>query len=573
MRHYAWLRAGVVPDLGPGLAVGIVAHDHRRDEAVAVSADGRVVVVLDGEFLEGGRAVHAPGFLARWQREGASFLGSLNGEFAAVVWDSARRELHVVTDRFGLRCLYLAQTPEAFAVASEIKAVLAAPGVDTSWSEAGVAQFFSFGHFYGDDTLLRGVRAVPAATCGTYRVDDRRYTENRYWDLRSGTVLGSPAELTRELDERFAAAVARRANTGEHLGLSLSGGLDARTILGVMPRGVDLKTVSLGIDGSLDHRSASELAAIAGVPHRQYVLNGSFLSSFEQHLREMIRLTDGHYLDQGIVMPSMPVYRELGIDYLMRGHGGELMHMRKAYAFSLDDEALRVSEAELEAWLFAHLTGYMLAGVPDDLFTIDLRALARESLTRALSRCQAADQPVDRVWSLFLNERIHRETALSMHKFGCFATVRQPYLDPDVIELLFSLPAGLKLGDELQTAILARRQPEFLRVTNANTGARMGAGSLETAIATFRMRVAAKLGVKGYQPYERLGLWLRRELRSLVEATLSSETILGSGLVRPLTVQRLVHEHLAAEQNHTFLLMALLILTLCQREQATGVAA
>ena len=44
------------------------------------------------------------------------------------------------------------------------------------------------------------------------------------------------------------------------MGLSLSGGLDARTLLGVLPAGANLKTVSLGIEGSLDHKSAWELS-------------------------------------------------------------------------------------------------------------------------------------------------------------------------------------------------------------------------------------------------------------------------------------------------------------------------
>jgi hypothetical protein len=248
----------------------------------------------------------------------------------------------------------------------------------------------------------------------------------------------------------------------------------------------------------------------------------------------------------------------------MRGHGGELLHMKKAYAFSLDAEALAASDAGLERWLFSHLTGYMLGGVPDDLFTIDLRAIAHASLGRALDRCRAGNRPVDRVWALFLNERIHRETALSMHKFGCFAGMRQPYLDPDVVELIFSLPADRKLGDELQTAILRRRRPEFLRVTNSNTGTRLAAGALETKLATFRMKVGAKLGLKGYQPYERLGLWLRRELRGLVESVLEHESFLESGLVRPDVVKRLVQEHAANQANHTFLLMSLLIFALGQ---------
>ena len=464
----------------------------------------------------------------------------------------------------------VAQTPTAFLVASEIKALFVDPQVDRSWSEPGIAQFFAFGHFFGDDTFHRGVRAVPPATCAVYRAGGDRSDHIGRFDERSYAATSrpstaSPQALTSALDDALVAAVRRRARDGERLGLSLSGGLDARTLLGLMPPGLNLQTVSIGIDGSIDHRGASELARLAGVPHHAYLLDNSFLGQFERHLRSMIQLTDGHYLDQGIVMPTMPTYRQLGIEVLHRGHGGELLHMRKAYAFSLDDEALRASEEQLSAWLFAHVSGYMLQGVPADLFLIDVPAQARASMQAALARTTAVERPVDRVWQLFLRERLHRETALSMHKFGCFARIRLPYIDNAVVDTLLAMPADLKLGDHLQTAILRHRRPDFLGVVNSNTGARVGASAAVNYVSRWRMRIAAKLGVRGYQPYERLGLWLREDLRPLVEQVLLSDEFFARGVCRPDVVKRVVGQHNDRQANHTFLIMSLLIFELGQR--------
>jgi asparagine synthase (glutamine-hydrolysing) len=572
MAHFDWHQPVRAENTGERAALGAIVLD-QATTAVAEDAGRQLTLVLAGELFgtdperqrlsAAGEAVASDAalILAGWRLEGAAFLARLNGEFVATVWDAARGELHLISDRFGLRPLYVAMpTGGGCGAASEVTALLAAPGVDSSWSHTGVSQFFAFGYFFGDDTLMAGVRALPAATCGTYRLADGTYTEQTYWQFRPDTTSrASAADLTRRFEDSFVTAVERRSRVGERLGLSLSGGLDARTILGVMPAGRDLQTVSVGIDGSLDHRSATALARIAGVPHQSFTLDQNFLGQFETHLREMIRLTDGLYLDQGIVMPTMPLYRKLGIQFLMRGHGGELMHMTKAYAFSLDAAALRASEAELEAWLFSHSTNYMLGGVPDDLFTFDVRAGARASLGRALARTHAVDRPVDRVWQLFLNERLHRETPLSLQMFGHFATVRQPYLDNDVIESLFAMPAEMKLADELQTSLLRRVKPAFLDVTNSNTGARMGAGSLETAFAKLRLKVGAKLGLKGYQPYERLGLWLRQDLRPMVEATVTGDRLLASGLFNPDTVRRIVRQHVDGQANHTFLLMSLVI--------------
>jgi asparagine synthase (glutamine-hydrolysing) len=576
MAPYPWLKSARHVDNESRVALGVVTFEGAVANAVAVSDDGNLVAAVYGEFFDTERLTKRPPleaariFLEGWQREGDVFPAALNGEFAAAVFDRARAELHVVTDRFGLRPIYVSERADSFAAASEIKALLPT-GADTSWSEAGVAEFFSFGHFYGGETFLRGVRAVAPATVVTWHARDHRVTERQYWNHPRPLTGQSAGALDDAFDERFVTAVRRRARPGERLGLSLSGGLDARAILGVMPAGVNLQTVSLGIDGSLDHRSAAELAAIAGVPHHPYLLDDTFLSSFETYLRQMVRLTDGHYLDQGIVMPTMEIYRRLGIEQLMRGHGGELLHMRKAYAFSLDDAALKASEPELESWLLSHLTDYMLGGVPDDLFTIDLRGGARSALRAAIARTPASvDRPVDRIWHLFMNERLHRETSMSMHLFGSFATIRQPYLDNDVIDVLFAMPASMKLGDSLQTSLLRRHRPAFLDVTNSNTGTKMGAGRLTTELSRFRLRVGAKLGWKGYQPYERLGLWLRRELRDLVVKTVTSERMLDTRLFRADAIKRIVNQHLEQQANHTFLIMSLLIFALGQETAETG---
>jgi hypothetical protein len=152
-----------------------------------------------------------------------------------------------------------------------------------------------------------------------------------------------------------------------------------------------------------------------------------------------------------------------------------------------------------------------------------------------------------------------------MHMFGCFTTIRMPFIDNDVVDSLLEMPARMKLGDELQTQVLRHRNPGFLGVVNSNTGARMGAGRLERELGYFRMRVAAKLGLKGYQPYERLGLWLKRELKPLVDRVLLGERFLARGLFRPDVVARVVDEHSTGRANHTFLLMALLIFEMGQQ--------
>ena len=103
-------------------------------------------------------------------------------------------------------------------------------------------------------------------------------------------------------------------------------------------------------------------------------------------------------------------------------------------------------------------------------------------------------------------------------------------------------------------------------MVNANTGAPMGAGPVKTRVASFKMKVYAKLGVPGYQPYERLGLWLASELKPLVHRLVLSDRFLARGLFVPEAVRRIVAQHEARTHNHTFLIMAMLIFEIAQEE-------
>ncbi|MGE3957967.1 MAG: asparagine synthetase B [Vicinamibacterales bacterium] len=578
MRPYPWLQAEAVVRDADGVALGRVSHAGPAQCDLCVTADGRDLLAWEGEIYnlasERARLVDAgvridgtdagEVLLRGWQVEGAAFLARLNGMFTFALWNGTAQTLTLATDRFGLRPLFYTCTPQAFVAATELKTLLSTPGVGRNWSEAGVAEFFAFGHFITDRTLIDGIRQVPPATYLTFSAGDRRLTTGTYWTPSLAPSQATPEEQVSLLDERMARAVEIRAREGERLGISLSGGLDSRTLLGLVPPGRNLRSVCLGIEGGIDHRSAAELARLVNVPHHAYVLDSRVLDNFEANLREMVGLTDGHYLDQGIVMPTMATYREQGIDFLLRGHGGELLHMKKAYSFSLDAAALAASAPELETWLQHHLTAYMLDGVPQDLFVFDVRPMAYRSLREALDQTPAGAQPIDSVWPLVLSARLHRETSLSVQMFGYFAAVRMPFLDNDVIDSLFAMPASMKLGADLQIEILRRRKPEFVDVVNANTGARMGAGPLETNLAYARMRIAAKLGFKGYQPYERLGLWLRRELKPMVDRVLLSDTFLQRGLFRADAVRRVVSEHYTGA-NHTFLLMSLICFELGQQ--------
>jgi asparagine synthase (glutamine-hydrolysing) len=595
LKHYPWYKENRYVDAANRLALGRTSLGFvNTAEQPATNEDGSLLAVMEGEvydYAEQRRILASAGHVFRGdshaelllhghEQDGSAFFRNLHGYFAAAIWDTRHRQLILLNDRFGMKPLYYAVLPDRLLFASEIKALLADPELSRAPDPRGIAQFFTFGQLLGEDTLLKAVRLVPAAGWLTYEVDQGRVQQDRYWRSSAGGSNGrarTETALLDEIDEAFGRAVERCTRGDEPLGLSLSGGLDARTILGVIDPRRAVTTVCLGMEGSLDHRCAEEMARLADRPHHRHVLNTRFLARFEEYLRHDVYLTDGHYLCSVIVMPTLPLYRELGIRVLLRGHAGELLHMDKAYNFSLDAQALTLrSTGELEAWLFRRLRmyTYLEEAGGDALFAPPYRGqieeLARTSLRLCLEETEGIDPPVQRVSYLFLNQRLRRETALSMMEFGSLVETRLPYLDGDLIDLLLAAPPELKLADKIQSHILGRRMPAFLKVVNANTGARLGAGPLTRTFTELRMRVLAKLGVKGYQPYERLGLWLREDLRLFVQQLLLDDRFLGRRIFDPAGVRAVVEGHLNQGRNYTYLLLGLMSFELGQRALLDG---
>jgi asparagine synthase (glutamine-hydrolysing) len=594
MRHHDWYVEHRHHDRVAGLGLGRMSLGFIEPAGQPVwNEDCSLAAVFDGELHDkeaqrrcleaSGHRFHgtsaAEVLLHGYESTGPEFFAKLHGKFVAALWDSRRRQLMLVSDRFGMRPLYYAHLGGRLLFASEIKAVLCDRAVSRRPHRAGIAQFFTYGQLLGEDTFYESIRLVPPATCLIYDQDKDRLATHRYWRLEEQTHQStvSHGEALERIVTAFERAV-ERCGAGTHtLGLSLSGGLDARTILGAMSPDRPLTTLCMGMEGSMDLHTAARMAAMTGRQHHEVLLDERFFSRFGEHLRTMVRLTDGHYLSQCIVMQTLPVYRKLGIEVLMRGHAGELMHMTKAYNFSLDSEALAANTDDaIEGWLLRHLQSYMIEGKLGKLFAIahrgEMENLARESLRTCLRPFRGILPPVQQVGRLFLTTRSRRETAMSLVKFGSLVETRLPYLDNEVVDAVLAAPIDMKLDEEIQAEILRRHCPALLSVMNVNTGARMKARRLARFFGKTRQKVFAKLGVKGYQPYERLGLWLRRELRPLVAEILLDPRCLERGIFNPQAVRDVIERHNTGRTNHTFLILAMMIFETGQRMFADGEA-
>lgn len=557
------------------------------------SFDGTVKLVLHGEAhaleeMKGELKLPSDACVGRVMAEGFclhradnsinDFFAKIHGRYTVAIWDNSTRRLHLFNDIYGTKPLYYTHVSGRFLFASDLLALFNDKSVSREFDKTGIAQFFTYGQYINNRTSFESIKVLSPRRHLIYSVDTDSVEQCDYQDNFSHSArLDGRARVSDDLwidsiAEAFYDSVQRRSEDTQNLGVSLSGGLDARSILACIKTNTpqNIVSIAMGISGCGDHRLATQLAQRFGSTHYNYVLNTDFLRDYPRYFEEMVKLTDGQYLSTAIVIPTLDFYRDKNVRVLMRGHAGELMHMTKAYAFSLKEAelpGLHSRQAVLD-WCVSHLKSFMLDGVEKPLLkgvsVQEFNSFGPEGLDKSISLCDDFPDAASILWQLFLDMRVHREISLSLKKFGSRVEVRLPFLDKTLHEIMSAAPCSLLTGEAVEKRILERYRSDFLEVKNVNTGTYIGAGKWRQEISHFYQRVMAKLGAPGYQPYERMGLWLRRELKEYVSSLVLSQQNLDGGLFNPDTLRWIIADHNSGA-NHTYLIVALMVFAQLQK--------
>jgi asparagine synthase (glutamine-hydrolysing) len=189
--------------------------------------------------------------LHAYEEYGPGCLARFNGQFALAIWDSRHRSLFMARDRLGVRPLFYTVADGALVFGSEIKAILAGPGVKAAPDAVALHQIFTFWSTLSPRTFFRGIEELPP---GHYmQVSDGRITFQRYWEM-SFPEETAPRRPTgqdgEELRDLLIDAARIRLRADVPVGAYLSGGLDSSTITAIVRSQTTnpLETFSIAFD-------------------------------------------------------------------------------------------------------------------------------------------------------------------------------------------------------------------------------------------------------------------------------------------------------------------------------------
>ncbi len=544
---------------------------------------GEITCVFNGELYEfralreqlEARGHHIPGtgdtpvLPHAYEEYGTAFAEHLHGMFALALWDAPRDRLVLARDRIGKKPLLYAELPDGtFAFASELKALLALPGLSREVDLDAIDAFLALQYVPGPGTALKAVRKVPP---GHVLVrENGTVTLERYWRLEPEQAERSEEEWLDEVRETVRAAVRRRLIADVPLGALLSGGLDSSIVVALMAEASaePVRTFTIGFpDARYDEREyARAVAERYGTQHEELEVE---LDAAEL-LPRVAWAFDEPFGDEA-ALPTLLV-SELArqrVTVALTGDGGDeaFAGYERYVAHELARRAGRVpalpglaaralralpsgrSEPRSPAFRAARLAE--LAATPRDRRYERLMEVFPPGLRAGLwtdeARPALYSPPVPPAGGIAALQRHDIETYLpgdllvkaDLASMAHSLELRSPLLDHEVLTLGVSLPASLR------------------------TRGLRGKVALRRAFADLLPPEVSGRGKTGFGVP--LGRWFREDLRDLAGDLLLDTRARERGWFRPEAIETLLREHAEGTRDHGHRLWCLVVLELWLR--------
>src|SRR5690242_11866795 len=260
--------------------------------------------------------------LRLFERDGPACVNHLVGMFAFAIWDSKEKSCFLARDPLGIKPLYYSAFPRDLIFASELRAILQSNQIPKRISSESLFNYFLNGTVAEPNTLLEGVRVLPA---GHYLLwQNNRVTVTEYWHVKFSSKWGNGAEPADFLRDALLQSVKRHFVSDVPVGVFLSGGVDSSAIVALAKVSgyEDLRTFSISLDDPKLNEGdvAARTADYFGTRHTDWRLTGATGASL---LDEFIDKIDRPTIDGFNTFCVSKVAHDAGLKVVLSGLGGD----------------------------------------------------------------------------------------------------------------------------------------------------------------------------------------------------------------------------------------------------------
>ena len=586
------------PDDAGTFVDGHVGFGHRRLKIIDVSSAGHqpmsnkdetIWITFNGEiynFLELRAELERTGraFVSRSDTEvviqayeewGEQCVERFNGMFAFGLWDSRRKRFILVRDRIGVKPLFYYLDEEKLLFASEIKAILQYPQVDTELDHSAIYDYISLNYVPSPKTPFTHIRSLLPGHLLT--VQDGRIKVEEYWDLHFDHTeqTRTEAEYVEEMVDLIRDSVRHRLISDVPLGAFLSGGVDSSAIVYFMAQSghEPLKTFNVSFkESSYDESPYARVAARhAGASHSEVTCTAD-------DFRDLMETIAWHADNLTADLSMVPMYlvarlaREQ-VTVVLSGDGGdELFGGYLTYQADLLARYYR----RLPGWL-RQLAQPMAAVLPSssrkESFDYKLRkflegaALPPERAHYTWRTIFSDSEKLQVLSSDFL-ETVHGQDSADCYRrpFGeakassemdkIFYSDFKVFLADSILPKVDSMTMANSLEArgpllDYRLAELSARIPPSMKIKGLDTK-----HIFKKAMAPYLPRSIVSRKKEGF--HTPMAYWFRSELRPFVNDVLCDENLRPIGIFDLQYIDEIKRQHFGGMRNHAYKLWGLM---------------
>jgi asparagine synthase (glutamine-hydrolysing) len=580
LRHESFYTTGTWLDESLGLYVGWAMPEHSFADALPIFNEANDVVLFFAgeEFPEPGTASRlresghvvnttGPSYLVHLYEDDPNFPSSLNGRFHGLIVDRRNKKTILFDDRYGMHRVHYHESNAAFYFAAEAKAILKVRPETRCIEPRSMGEQVSCGCVFEDRTLFQGISVLPRAAAWVFRGGSIRhknvYFEPREWEVQE--PLG-PKAYYENLREIFSRSLPRYLSSDEHVGMSLTGGLDTRMIMAWQRSAVGTLpcyTFAGMYRDCHDVLVARNVAQTCGQPYQTIPVGQDFLAQFSDYAERSVYLSDG----------CVDVSRSP--DLYVQEKARRIAPVRIAGTYG--SEVLRSVRA------------FKPTNPPPGLFSEDF--LFQIAAARQIySELAQVRHPAS--FAVFRPAPQHGVEALERTQLA----VRTPFLDNELVRTVFRAPQSqIASGDifadnDVCLRLIADGNPALLRI-RTDRGLAGPPGKLSAALAralaefTFKSEYAYDYGMPqsvakidhilsalhlerlflGRHKFYHFRLWYRDNLSRYIQEILLDRRTLSRPYLNARTLEMMVRRHVKGDQNYTSSITSVLSMELTHR--------
>ncbi len=323
--------------------VDVSANGHQP----MISSDGNYIIIFNGEIYnhnEIRKVLLSKGHQFRSHSDtetllygyieyGERICEQLNGIFAFAVYDKKNKNIFVARDHFGTKPLYFYNHKGTFCFGSEIKSFLNLPGFDNDLDLSSFPFYAQMLYAPGKHTPFRHVHKLLPGYSMNYSLDNRSLNLKQYYELDFSRINHTLSEKDwiEKVDAALIKASARQLMSDVPVGSFLSGGLDSSLITALASKEYKMGKFSAftissnqqfyneGFDD--DEKYATKVANKLGINLYHIAADLSIVDDFDK----MIWHLDEPQADPAplLVYHICKAAREAGIKVLLSGTAGD----------------------------------------------------------------------------------------------------------------------------------------------------------------------------------------------------------------------------------------------------------